>query len=359
MDFRFTTSELAHLLNGRLEGDGQRVLTGLAAIDKAGPDDVTYVVDTRRAQLLADSKAGAAIVANGTDAPAPTAASAGSAIPIIRVANVDAAIAALLNVLGEVEDLPPVGIDARAAIDPSAQIGSGVRIGPFVYVGPGASIGSGSTLCPHVSVNKDAVVGEQTILFAGTVIEARCRVGNSCRIGPSAMIGSSGFGYYVADGRHQRLVHPGNVEIEDHVDIGANTCIDRAKIGATRIGQGTKIDNLVQIAHNVQIGRHCIIVGQVGIAGSTVLKDYVVLGGHAGLRDNITIGTGVRCGAFAAVAQDVADGMEVIGIPATEASQAKRVIFLTQKLPELHQNLRQLEKRVKALESPKDNPEAR
>jgi UDP-3-O-[3-hydroxymyristoyl] glucosamine N-acyltransferase len=271
------------------------------------------------------------------------------------VDQVEGAVAQVLALIGEHEGLPPPGVHPSAIVADDAEVGSGVAIGPGVVVGSGVRIGRGAVLCPHVVVGADAVVGDETILLAGTVVERRCRIGRGCRIGPNAVIGSSGFGYYFSAGSHQRVPHTGTVEIGDDVDIGACSCVDRAKFGATRVGDGTKIDNLVQVAHNVQIGRHCVLAGLVGIAGSTVLKDGVVLGGHVGIRDNITLGAGLRCAAFSAIAQDMPDGAVVAGFPAFDARRWLRSVRLFESLAEMHERIRQVEAKVKALESAADH----
>lgn len=341
-----TVEELAGRVGGKVEGDGRKVIAGIAPLDAAGPDEVTFVADARRSGDLAGTKAGAAIV---------FAACPPAALPLVRVANVDAAVACLLRLIGDGEDLPPAGIHPSAIVDPSAQVAADAAIGPGACVGPRAMIGAGAVLCARAVVEADVVIGEQTLLLPGTVVQRRCRIGAHCRIGPNAVIGSSGFGYHFDQGRHERMPHIGAVEIADRVDIGAGACIDRGKFGQTRIGEGTKIDNLVQVAHNVQIGRHCLLAAQVGIAGSAILKDYVVLGGAVGVRDNITIGRGARCSAYSAIAQDVSDGQTLSGIPAIDARTALRSYKLFGRFPEIYQHIQDLDKRIKALESPADH----
>jgi len=341
-----TVRELAERLGGQLDGNGEAVLTGIASLESAGPGDLTFVVDARRASRLATTKAGAALVA--ADAPA-------APLPLIRVEHVQAAVAEVLAIIGETEELPPAGTHPTAIVAGDARLDEGVAVGPCAVVGARARLERSAVVCAHAVVGADAHIGAETILLPGTVVESRCRIGRRCRVGPNAVIGSSGFGYYLAEGRQKRVPHIGTVEIGDDVDIGACSCVDRAKFGATRIGDGTKIDNLVQVAHNVQIGRGCALAGQAGIAGSAVLKDGVVLGGHAGIRDNITLGEGVQASAFAAVAQDVPAGMTVTGVPASDARKMLRVFQIWAKLPEMRDRLKKLEKRLEALEPPEDH----
>lgn len=346
----FTLEELARRTGGQVEGDGTAVLTGLAAMETARADQLTFAADARRAKALAASSAGGAIV-SGDFQPIPASVDRPRPMALLRVKNVQAAVAAVLAMLDRPADLPPAGVHPSAVVAADAVVEAGAAIGPNVTVGSAARIAAGAVLCANVVVEAGAIVGEGTVLYPGTVVIARSKIGRRCRIGPAAVIGSSGFGYYFDAGRHNPVPHVGTVEIGDDVDIGACSCVDRAKFDVTRIGQGTKIDNLVQVAHNVQVGANCLLVSQVGIAGSAVLKDYVVLGGHAGVRDNITIGQGVQAAAFAAIAQDVPDGQTICGLPAVEAKRFFRVYQAGQSVPELKVKVRELEKRLEELES--------
>jgi UDP-3-O-[3-hydroxymyristoyl] glucosamine N-acyltransferase len=341
-----TLREVADLVGGTVEGDASTVIDGIAAVESAGPSDLTFAADQRHGARIAESKAGAAIVGR-SPASAP--------MPLVRVGDVQAAVAKLLGHVGEMEDFPPVGVHPTAVVSPRAQVAPDARIGPGAVVGDRSSIGPGCILCAHVAVNSDVALGRDCVLFEGVVVKPGCAIGDRVRIGPNSVIGHDGFGYRTEGGVHHRIPHVGNVVIEDDVDIGACACVDRAKFGSTRIGAGTKIDNLVQVAHNVQVGRGCILVGQCGIAGSAKLGQYVVVGGNAGIRDNITLGDGVHCSAFAAVAADVPDGQAVAGIPAAPARDMYRQLQAAAKLPELLKRVKELEARLSALESAKDH----
>jgi len=346
LDRPMTVRDVAALVGGTIEGDGSVEVRAIASIDMAGGCDLTFASDAKHAAALACSKAGAAIVGPGpVEAP----------MTLIRVANVQVAMAKFLGHLKGPEDLPPAGVHPTAIVAPDAEVASGAAVGPGAVIGPGAKIGSGSVLCANVVIGAKAVIGDQTVLAEGVVIKAGCAVGRRVRIGPNSVIGGDGFGYYFADGEHHRIPHIGNVVIEDDVEIGACSCVDRAKFGSTRVGAGTKIDNLVQVAHNVQIGRGCILVGQSGVAGSAKLGNYVVAGGHAGIRDNVTLGDGAQCSAFAAVASDVADGEVVAGIPAGPAKEQFRIVKACAKVPELLKRVRALEAKVNNLESSEDH----
>ncbi|HUS48180.1 MAG TPA: UDP-3-O-(3-hydroxymyristoyl)glucosamine N-acyltransferase, partial [Phycisphaerae bacterium] len=321
-----TARELAELVGGTVEGDESVEIRSIASVDCAVGGDLTFAADAKHAAALAGSKAAAAIVGPGA-IKAP--------MTLIRVGNVQAAVAKFLGRLMRGEDLPSAGVHETAIVAADAEVASGAAVGPGVVVGSGAKIGSRAILCANVVIGARAVIGDETVLAEGVVIKADCIIGRRVRIGPNSVIGAAGFGFYFADGAHHRIPHAGNVVIEDDVEIGSCSCVDRAKFGSTRVGSGTKIDNLVQVAHNVQIGRGCILVGQSGVAGSAKLGNYVVAGGHSGIRDNVTLGDGVQCSAFAAVASDVGDGEVVAGIPAGPAKEQFRIIKACERVPEL------------------------
>ncbi|MGC9454440.1 MAG: UDP-3-O-(3-hydroxymyristoyl)glucosamine N-acyltransferase [Phycisphaerae bacterium] len=341
-----TVREIAELLDGRVEGDDSLNIDGVAALDEPGAGKITFAADARRARRLDDSQAAAALVANEPKTSDKT---------LIRVSDVQQALAKLLAATAPPEDLPDEGVDATARVSPEASIADGVRIGPGVVVNAGASIGPRAVLCAGAFVGTGVGIGEDAYLAQGVVVGRDCVIGDRVRIGPNTVIGWDGFGYNTVEGKHHRIPHNGNVAIAEDVEIGACCCVDRAKFGSTSIGAGTKIDNLVQIAHNVKIGRGCLLAGQVGLAGSCRLGDYVVLGGSAGVRDNVTIGDGVQCAAYSAIAADVPDGARVAGVPAGPAKEQMRIITAQSKLPELIKRLAALESKVENLESPEDH----
>jgi UDP-3-O-[3-hydroxymyristoyl] glucosamine N-acyltransferase len=337
--FPTTLGQLAQRLGGSVEGDAGVTVSGLAPVATAGPDEVTFAGDARHAAALAATQAAAAIVAR--DAPP-------AGLPLIRVEDVNRAVADVLEMIGDGEDLPPAGVHPTAVVAADAEIAPGAAVGPLAVVGAGAKVGPEAVLCAHVVVGSGAEVGARTVLLAGTVVVRRCRIGRSCRIGPSAVIGGSGFGYYFDGESHRRFAHAGTVEIGDGVDVGACSCVDRGKFGATRIGDGTKIDNLVQVAHNVQIGRGCLLAALAGVSGSAELGDYVVFGGNVGVRDNIRIGAGVRVGACSCIAHDVPDGARVAGVPAIDGGVWLRSVRQFARLAEMNARIRALEKKVAA-----------
>jgi UDP-3-O-[3-hydroxymyristoyl] glucosamine N-acyltransferase len=341
-----TVRSVAEIVGGTVEGDDRVVVETMAALDLAGPSDLTFA-DARHAAALGASKAAAAICEPGRPEAAP--------MPLIRVDDVSLAVFRMLTALAGPEDLPPRGVHPTAAVAPDARIGRDVAIAPGAVVGSRARIGDRSVLCAQVCVGPRVVIGEDCILFEGVVVRAAAQVGRRVRIGCNSVIGYEGFGYQSIDGVHRRVPHVGSVVIEDDVEIGACACVDRAKFGATRIGAGTKIDNLVQVAHNCQIGPGSVLAGQAGLAGSVRLGRGCVLGGHAGLRDNITLGDGAQVASYSGVSRDVPPGEQVAGTPAMPARQAFRVFQAWQRLPDLLHRVRKLESRLEALESSEDH----
>ena len=338
-----TVQALADLVGGKVEGDPDACLEGMAAIDAAGPRELTFAVDDRRLAALADSKAGAAIVPE-SDIAAP--------MPLIHVADVPGAVGRILAAFAGPEDLPTAGVDSSAVVAADARVADDAAVGPGVVVGSRASVGAGSVLCARVVLGADVRIGSGTVLFEGAVVRQGCVVGDRVRIGPNSVIGFDGFGYHTAGGVHHRIPHAGNVVIEDDVEIGACACVDRAKFGSTRICAGAKIDNLVQIAHNVVIDKGCLVAAQVGIAGSTLLGKYVVVGGHTGIHDNIEIGDGAHVAAFAAVAHSLDPGQTVAGVPALPGRDFWRQYRALAKLPELVRRVNALESRLSEREPP-------
>jgi len=341
-----TASEVATALHGEIVGDGSVELRGLAPADCARSGELTFAQDPKYF-AVADKSSAAAILVSG---PAES-----SNKVIIRVANARVALARVLPMFFPPEEHPH-GIHPSAVISDSAVVDPSAHIGPNCFVGPRVRIGAGSVLMGGNDLRADCQVGEHSCLFPNVVLYRQTHVGDRVTIHAGTVIGSDGFGYVLDEGRHRKILQLGNVVIHDDVEIGANAAIDRGALGSTVIGEGTKIDNLVHVAHNVVIGRHCMIMGQVGFAGSTHLGDYVVVASQSGIADHVKLGNQSVVGAKSGVMRDVPDGERVLGIPAAPGNQAKRQMIAIQHLPELLHRMKELEKQVKELANRASGP---
>jgi UDP-3-O-[3-hydroxymyristoyl] glucosamine N-acyltransferase len=290
--------------------------------------------------MITTSRASALVVPAGTVA---------SGRPLIHVAQPRRAFLALLSFFAPGEERGP-GVDMRAHVDPDAELGEGSWVGPGAVVEAGARLGARVRVHPHAVVGAGARVGDDTVLFPGVVLYPGVTVGCRVRIHAGSVIGSDGFGYERDAGGVQRKVPQiGTVEIADDVEIGANSCVDRATIGATRIGAGTKIDNLVQVGHNTQVGEHCCVIGQAGLSGSVEVGRFSVLAGQCGIADHVTLAEGTVVGAQAGVHRDIGPGIWH-GAPALPAKDARRVFPIVARLPELLRRLKELEEKVATIE---------
>lgn len=335
-------SELASRIGCRLEGDAGIEIVGLAGLDEAGPGDLTFLASPKYAARLASTRA-SAVIADDSAAGAPCA--------VLRTAHPYLAWAEAVELLAPTLR-PEPGISPLASVAPSATLGADVSIGPFAVVGARARIGARVVLEPHAVVGDDAVVGEDSILHAHVSVRARAEIGARVILHDAAVIGADGFGFAQRpDGTHRKIPQTGRIVIEDDVEIGAHTAIDRPAVGETRVGRGTKIDNLVQVAHGVRIGRNVLLAAQSGIAGSTVLEDGVIMAGQSGATGHIHLGRGVRVGAKSAVTKDIDAGRHVAGVPAIDAAEWREATVLGRRLPELRRELLALEARLAALEA--------
>jgi UDP-3-O-[3-hydroxymyristoyl] glucosamine N-acyltransferase len=339
-----TTSQIADHVGATLRGPGTIRIDRLDTLENARAGSLTFIRTTAYAGKWAASAASAALVSGDVELPGFDAGTKA----ILVVPDADLALIRVLHLFAPEAWTPPPGAHASAIVDPSARVHASARVGPGCVVGPDAQIDELAVLHAHVVIGAGARVGARTILHPHVAIGDRCRIGRDCILHPGAVIGADGFGYRPApDGRGViKIPHVGDVVVGDHVEIGANSCIDRAKLGSTVIGEGTKIDNLVQIAHNCQIGRGCLIAGQSGIAGSTIIGDGCVFGGQASVVDNTTIGPGSRIAANSCVTGPLPGNDTYFGYPAIRMVQMRRVIAATHKLPELIVRLRELEKRA-------------
>jgi UDP-3-O-[3-hydroxymyristoyl] glucosamine N-acyltransferase len=336
-----TLAELAAELNGDLVGDGSIEIRGVAGIREALPGDLTFIANNRYDAYLNETRASAVICSRE---------SRDGSVPLIQVDNPYLAFQRAVRIFRPDLYRPAPGVHPTAVVSPEARIGADVSIGATCVVEAGATIGDRVVLQPGCYIGHRAVIGPDSTLHTRVVVREECIVGARCILHPGVIIGSDGFGFAFDEGRYHKVPQVGNVVIGDDVEIGANTTVDRATTHSTTIGEGTKIDNLVQIGHNVVIGRHCIVVAQVGISGSTELEDYVTLGGQAGLVGHIRVGKGAMIGAQSGVTKSVAAETVVSGYPAIPHGLWKRLQALMQKLPQLLARTRELEERVGKLE---------
>lgn len=316
------------------------IIGGIREPDKAGPGDIVVAQDEKHAAQAFGGRAACVIVQEGIT-PGQK--------PYIVVGNARLAMAAVLEMF-DPAGAPRPGIDLRAVVSDSAVVASTASVGARAVVEDGARIGERAVICPGVYIGRDVVIGEDTVIFPNAVVLDRVRVGARVRIHSGAVIGSDGFGYIATANGHRKVPQIGTVVIEDDVEIGANSCVDRAAMGETIIGRGTKIDNLVQVAHNVRIGEHCILVGCSAVAGSSVLGDRVTLAGGAGVADHVHVGEGAMIGAMSLVAGDVPAGGFYSGSPARPHAEELRAKASVRKVPELRKALKDLEERLRALE---------
>lgn len=339
---RITVAELAQRLGGRVEGDGAAEIRGVAPLREAGPGDLSWVGHEKYLPLVAETRAAAVLMPGTWPAPAGRTR--------ICVDDPDLALCRVLGMFGPQPPVVPEGVHPTAVVSPTAKV-AGAAVGPHVFVGERAEVGAGTQLHAGAYVGADVRLGRDCVLHANVVVRERVTIGDRVIVHANSTIGADGFGYLQRDGRHVKIPQIGVVTIEDDVEIGANCAIDRARSGATRIGRGTKIDNLVQIGHNCEVGESCIIISQCGLSGSVTIGDQAMLAGQVGIADHIRIGRGAVVAAKSGVMADVPDGGAVIGIPAAERREQFRVFASLKRLPDLIAEVRDLVKRVQRLES--------
>ncbi|MCH7700787.1 MAG: UDP-3-O-(3-hydroxymyristoyl)glucosamine N-acyltransferase [Planctomycetes bacterium] len=350
MSESYTVAELAAAVGGTVCGEAALRLSGIAEIDHAGPDQLTWAGDAKFTKLIPSSQAGAILVPHDAD-PTP--------MPAILCAHVESALVIAMKMLAPSQAMPAIGVHSTAVVDARARLGTDVAVGPLVVIGPGTVIGDHTHLHAGVHLGADCRVGANCVLWDQVVIRERCVLGDRVTLDAHVVIGSDGYGYTFADGAHRRLTHGGNVEIHDDVDMGAGCAIDRAKFRSTVIGRGTKLDNLVHVGHNVQIGAHCLIMAGAVIGGSTTLEDGVVIGGNAGLSDHVTLGRQVQVVGMSTVWSDLAAGMVASGIPARDHREHLRELATLRRGSALLARVKKLTQRVEQLEASADHLDSR
>ncbi|GAC1467746.1 MAG: UDP-3-O-(3-hydroxymyristoyl)glucosamine N-acyltransferase [Desulfuromonadaceae bacterium] len=336
-----TVKELADYLGGVVQGNGAVEISGLGTLETAGPDALTFLANPRYASKVAETSAGAVLMAPGGERYGHTA---------IEVANPYLGFAKLLTLFYTAPH-EPKGVLPAAIVSETANIGEGASIYPGACIGVNVVIGKRTVIYSGAVLYDNVIVGEDCTIHANAVVREHCRIGNRCIIQPGAVIGSDGFGYAPDGSGYYRIPQIGIVVLEDDVEIGANSCIDRAAIEVTRISRGTKLDNLVQIAHNCQIGEDCMIVSQVGISGSAKIGNHVTLAGQVGVAGHLTIGDNVLVGAQSGVPSSLPANAAYSGTPTMPHREWLKSAMIVPRLPEFKKTVSALEKRVAELEA--------
>ncbi|WZO96870.1 UDP-3-O-(3-hydroxymyristoyl)glucosamine N-acyltransferase [Isosphaeraceae bacterium EP7] len=349
-----TLEQLAALVRGRLIGDGKVSIQSARPVAEAGPGDITFIESERYGKLLRGSTASAALVGPHLKLSAEYA----PGFPVIEVSDPIDAFMAVRNHLDD--EKPPrwVGIHHRSYVAPSAKLGADVAIYPLAYVGEDVVVGEGCTIHPGAVVGNRCRLGQGVILHPNVVLYDDVTLGDRTEVHAGTVLGGDGFKYRTVEGRHLKVPHTGRVEVGSDVEIGSNCAIDRGTFGATKIGDGTKIDNLVMIAHNNVIGRHNLLCGQVGIAGSCTTGDHVIMAGQAGIKDHTEIGDKVIVGAQSGVHRNVPSNQQVLGSPAIPLRDQRRIFQMTARLPDMQRQLRELTARVAQLMGSNNLPAA-
>lgn len=336
-----TLAEVAQLLGGEVVGEGERIIRGIAPLTQAQEGDLTFVVEPKFAAQLTQSLATAVLVNRSLPVDRPA----------IRVDDPWFGVVTLLEHFFP-PLRPPSGVHPFAVLGTGVELGEQVSIGAHVVIGDGSRLGAGVIVYPGTCIGAECEIGTASILYANVSIYPRVLLGRQVIVHSGAVIGADGFGFYPAgDGSYRKIPQVGRVIIEDGVEIGANTCIDRAMLGDTIIATGAKLDNLVQIGHNTVVGAHSVLAGQAGLAGSVRLGPRVRIGGQAGVADHVTVGEAASIVGQSGIAQDVTPGATVMGTPATPITAFKRMYFYSLRLGELFRQVKQLEQRLEVLEN--------
>jgi UDP-3-O-[3-hydroxymyristoyl] glucosamine N-acyltransferase len=345
---QFPASQIALLVNGKVEGDPSVMVHSFGKIEEAGQGQLTFFANPKYEEYLYTTNASVVILNETYELKERIPAS------LIRVPDAYSAFATLLSKYQEIVQQQLHGVQEPSYIAPTAKYGKNAFIGAFTYIGDNVTVGDNTKIYPNVYLGNNVIVGDNTIIHPGAKIYFDCRIGSNVIIHAGVIIGSDGFGFAPqADGTLKKVPQIGNVIIEDHVEIGSNTTIDRATIGSTVIRSGAKLDNLIQIAHNVEIGNSTVIAAQAGVSGSTKIGKGVMIGGQAGIVGHIQLGDGAKVNAQSGVSKSIEPGKAVTGSPAFDYTSALRSQAAARKLPELEKRVKELEALVKQLLSEK------
>ena len=343
----FTAQQIAELIKGRVEGDKDAKVSSFAKIEEGHEGAISFLSNKKYLHYIYETKSSIVLVDESL------ALERNVNCTLIRVKSAYEAVAQLLQLY---ESMKPRkrGISDLAFIDPTATIGEDCYIGPFAYVGPKCVIGDNSIIHPHAALGDNVIVGKNTEIHSNAVIYHDCKVGNRCILHAGCVIGADGFGFAPSENGYDKIPQIGIVTIEDDVEIGANTCVDRSTMGSTFIRNGVKLDNLVQIAHNTDIGANTVMSSQVGVAGSTKVGEWCMFGGQVGISGHITIGNKVMLGAQSGVPGSIKDGQQLIGTPPMEMRSYFKSQAIFRRLPEMYNEINKLRKEIEELKANKE-----
>lgn len=341
----FKAKDIAALLRGTIEGDGEVTVNNVSKIEEGKPHTLAFLANPKYEQYIYTTEASIVLVNKDFVPSQPVNCT------LIKVDSAYDAIASLLQMYESMRPRP-TGIEQPSYIDQTATIGDNLYLGAFAYIGKNVKIGKNVSIYPHAYIGNGVTIGDNTTINSGVKIYHDCHIGANCIIHASTVIGADGFGFApTADGSYKKVPQIGNVVIEDNVEIGANTCIDRATMGSTRVCKGAKLDNLIQIAHNVVVGQNTVIASQSGVAGSTKIGERCVFGGQVGLAGHITVGDNVQIAAQSGIASNTKSNLILRGSPAFEFSKYQKCLAVFRKLPEMYSSLNQIEKDIKNLKN--------
>lgn len=339
----FSAKQIAEFIHGVIVGDENATVHTFAKIEEGVPGAISFLSNPKYTHYIYETKSTIVLVNKDFEPERPVNAT------LIKVDNAYESVAKLLT-LYEMSKPKKTGIHPLACIDPTAKIGKDVYIDAFAYVGGNAVIGDGVALHPHATVCENAVIGENSILYPNVTVYHDCRVGKRCILHAGSVVGADGFGFAPSPEGYEKIPQIGIAMLEDDVEIGANTCVDRATMGATIVHKGVKLDNLIQIAHNVEVGSHTVMASQVGIAGSTKVGEWCMFGGQVGLAGHIRVGNHVNIGAQSGIPGTVkGDNLTIMGSPAIDAKQFFKSSVIYKKLPDMYQTLNRMEKEIEEL----------
>lgn len=342
MQLSFTAQQIAAVLNGTIEGDPNVSVSNFSKIEDGKPGTLTFLANPKYTNYIYSTEASIVLVNNDFIAEHPVKAT------LIRCFNAYAALAILLDMV-EKSKPQKVGVEPMSYVAESASLGENAYVGAFAYISNNAKVGSNTKIYPQTYVGDNVIIGDNVILYPGVKIYEGCRIGNNCIIHSGAVIGADGFGFAPENGIYKKIPQLGIVIIEDDVEIGANTTIDRAVMDATVVRKGVKLDNLIQIAHNVEVGENTVMAAQVGVSGSTKIGKQCMFGGQVGLGGHITIGDNANIGAQSGIISNIKEGAKILGSPAVPVKDFFRSSIIFPKLPEMYRQLAQLQKDINML----------